>query len=143
MAMAPVVAIAEDFVIEDESLRALPRPIEMAVRGSKGFESRSCKLIGKAVDLSGQGAAPGFIVTTADGCDWGAALGPIWVVRNGAQPMTVLAHGGYTLTLGKPVKSGLRAITITAETAGMTSKSLWKFDGKRYVKVKDMNGASR
>lgn len=143
LAMVPVFAFADGFVIEDERLTALPMPIEAAIRSVKGFEYSACKLIGKPVDLLGQGTNSGFIATTADGCDWGAALGPIWVVRDGAQPVTVLAHGGYSLTLGKQLHNGLRNVAISAATAGWSSESLWKFDGARYVKVKEKNGANR
>ena len=143
LAMVPVFAIAEDFVIEDEKLTALPKSIEAAIRGSKGFESRSCKLIGSAVDLNGQGTTSGYVATTADACDWGAALGPIWVVRADAQPVMVLEHGGYSLTLGKQTQNGLRNSAISAGTAGWYSESLWKFDGVRYVKVKEKSGINR
>lgn len=130
-------AAADDFVIEDENLTVLPKPVEVAIRSAKGVESLTCRLIGKPVDLSGQGFNSGFVATTADACDWGNALGPIWVVRGGARPTAVLAHGGYSLTLGKRTKNGLRNIAISAATAGRYSESLWRFDGVRYVKSKE------
>ncbi|MDD5367040.1 MAG: hypothetical protein PHR30_17010 [Gallionellaceae bacterium] len=142
LAIVPVVAFSDDFTIEEE-LTTLPKPVEAAIRSAKGFEDNSCELIGKPVDLLGQGTNSGFVATTADACDWGGALGPIWVVRDGAQPVTVLAHGGYSLTLGKQLQNGLRNIAISAATAGWSSESLWKFDGVRYVKVKEKNGANR
>jgi hypothetical protein len=55
----------------------------------------------------------------------------------------VLAHGGYSLTLGKQLQNGLRNIAISAATAGWSSESLWKFDGVHYVKVKEKNSANR
>lgn len=143
LTISPSLTMAEDFVIETEELAPLPQSVEAAIRNSKGFESTSCKLIGKTISLSGKGADSGFVATTAEGCDWGAALGPIWVVRNGTQPVMVLAAGGYTLTLGKQSQNGLRNITIAAATAGWSSESLWKFDGVRYVKVKEKSGANR
>lgn len=143
LAAIPVHAFATDFVIEDEKLTALPKPIETAIRSTKNFEYVSCRLIGKPVDLQGQGANSGFIATTDDACGWGAALGPIWIIRAGAQPVVILEHGGYSLTLGNQLQNGLRNVAIAAATAGWSSESLWKFDGARYVKVKEKNSANR
>ena len=142
LATVPVFAFADDFFIEDEKLTPLPKPIEAAIRSINGLAFRSCKLIGKPVDL-GQDVGSGFVATTADACDWGAALGPIWVVRDGTQPVTVLQYGGYSLTLGKQSRNGLRNIAISAATAGWSSESLWKFDGVRYIKVKEKNDINR
>lgn len=143
LAIAAALAAADDFTIEDEKLMALPKPIEAAVRGTKGFESGACKLIGKPIDLLGQGGNSGFAVTTAEACDWGAAIGPIWVVRDGQTPVTVLDHGGYSLTLGKKTQNGLRNIAISTATAGWSSESLWKFNGERYVKAKEKSAVNR
>jgi len=137
LATNPVVAVADDFTIEDEELTALPKSIEDAIRNRQRFEYPTCKLIGKPIDLSGHGANSGFAATTADACDWGAAQGPIWVVLNGTKPTTVLEYGGYSVTLGKQLRNGLRNVAISAATAGRSSESLWKFDGVRYAKIKE------
>ena len=143
VAAFPVFAVADDFNIEEEKLVALPKPIEAAIRSTKGFEFGACKLIGRTVDLANQGTNSGFVATTAGACGWGAAVGPIWVVRDGTKPATVLAHGGYSLTLGIQIKNSLRIIAISACTAGWYMESLWKFDGERYVKVKEKSGVNR
>lgn len=132
----PMTGRADDFYIEDDELAALPTPIEAAIRKSKDFDSTSCKLIGKTIDLTGKQPHSGYFVTTADACDWGRALGPIWVVRSEPNPAVVLAHGGYALKLVQPLNNGLLSISITAETAGKSAKSLWKFDGQHYSKAK-------
>lgn len=137
LAMVPVIALAEDFTIEDEQLSALPKPVDTAIRNIKGFAYAPCKLIGKPIDLVGQGTNSGYVATTANACNWGAAVGPIWVVRDGATPVAILEHGGYSLTLGKRLQNGLRNIAISAATAGWSSESLWKFDGVRYGRVKE------
>ena len=136
---APVIASADDFFIEDPLLKSLPTAAETAIRSGKGFAFGSCKLIGKPVDLTGSGTNTGYVATTAEACGWGAALGPIWVVRGGVNPSPVLDHGGYSLTLGKQTQNGFRNIAISAGTAGWHSESLWKFDGVRYVKTKEEN----
>jgi hypothetical protein len=139
LCFAPVIASADDFFIEDPLLKPLPTAVDTAIRSGKGFELGSCKLIGKAVDLTGSGPATGYVATTADACGWGAALGPIWVVQGGANPATVLDHGGYSLTLGKQTQNGFRNIAISAGTAGGYLETLWKFDGVRYAKTKEKN----
>lgn len=143
LAIVPVIALADDFIIEDEQLSALPKHIEAAIRSVNGFEYGFCKLIGRPVDLFGQGTNSGYVATTANGCNWGAAVGPLWVVRDGAQPVTVLDHDGYSLTLEKKLHNGLRNVTISASTAGWSSESLWKFDGVRYVKAKSKSATNR
>lgn len=137
LATIPFVAIAEDFTVEDEQLTAPPKMIEDAIRNRQKLEYPMCKLIGKSIDLTGQGADSGFVATTADACGWGAAQGPIWVVLNGTKPTTVLEYGGYSVTLGRQLQNGLRNVAISAATAGRSSESLWKFDGVRYAKIKE------
>lgn len=134
--LVPTLAIAEDFTIETEGLTALPMFVDTAIRSSKGFESDECKLIGKSVDLSDQGAKTGFVVTTANACAWGAAQGPIWVVRAVADSAELVLHYvGYSVTLGQSKQHGLRHLAISAGTATRYSYSLWKFDGATYQRV--------
>lgn len=137
LAIIPVCAFSEDFTIEDKSLATLPKPIEAAIRSAKGFNDASCNLVGKPIDLLGHGINTGYVATTSHACDWGAALGPIWIVRNKKQPVTVLAHVGYSLTLENQLQRGLRNVVISAATAGWSTESQWQFDGIRYIKVKE------
>ncbi|MFI4940272.1 MAG: hypothetical protein ACHP7O_08035 [Burkholderiales bacterium] len=134
---------ADDFAIEDPALGTLPKKVDAVIRGSAGFKEKTCELIGKSVNLTGKDASSGFVATTANACNWGAAVGPIWVVRNSNSPTVVLASEGYSLVLEKQVKSALRNVTISAATAGWQAKSLWKFDKKNYIKVKDENHTNK
>jgi len=136
--LVPILAAAEDFTIEAEGLTALPMFVDTAIRSSKGFESDACKLIGKSVNLSDQGAKTGFIVTTANACAWGAAQGPIWVVRVVADSAELVLHYvGYSVTIGQSKKHGLRHLAISAGTATRYSYSLWKFDGATYQRTQN------
>jgi hypothetical protein len=134
LAISPVLAATEDFSIEDNDLIALPHAVETAIRNSKGFDDPTCKLIGKPIDISGKGTDSGYAATTADACDWGAALGPIWVVRNGTQPAMVLSGGGYSLSINKQSQNGLHNITIYGGSASYSQVVIWAFDGKQYIK---------
>ena len=142
--LSPTILLAEDFNIEEEELASLPKSVDAAVRADKSFEDyKECKLIGKAIDLTGQ-ADSGFAVTTEDGCEWGASLGPIWVVYDTKpSPSVVLADGGNSLTLGKNAQNGLRNIATSAGTAGWYTEKLWKYDGKSYIKVKEQTATPK
>jgi len=142
--MMPAFASADDLSVEDDTMADLPKQISEAIQHAEGanlkdaihFKSGFCKLIGKPVDL-GQGAQPAYFVTTANACNWGAAVGPIWLVLNEPHPVVVLSYGGATMTLEKKGQNGFPNIVISAGTAGWTQKSWWTYDGERYVKTKE------
>jgi hypothetical protein len=144
LTLTPVFASADDFYIEDDSMTELPMQVAKAIQNAEGEklkdarqpENGFCKLIGKPIDL-GRGKKPGYFVTTADACNWGAALGPIWLVVNESQPVVVLSSSGAALVLKKQVQHGLPNVVISAGTAGWTQKSWWKYDGARYIKAKE------
>ncbi len=100
---------AQTITIEDNDLTALPQAIDRAVRDHKNFRSTTCKLIGKSFDLANSKLA--YFVTTDDACDWGRAAGPIWVVKN-SESITILASGGYAITLNQEYQNGLRCWLI-------------------------------
>lgn len=130
--------LAEDFNIEDDKLQPLPAEASSAIQADKSFSEykhEGCsRLVGISVDIDGTGNPTGWIATTADGCAWGAATGPIWVLqRQSAIYTVVLASGGHNLTIGKAKQNGLRHLAISAGTAGWYSESLLKFDGSKYV----------
>jgi hypothetical protein len=133
-----IFSYAGDFTTDDEDLEYLSKPIDTAIRSSKGFKYKSCKFLGKPIDLLGQGAESGYVVIPDSACDQGgAAHSQIWVVRDGAHPTVVLTHRGHALTLERQMQNGLRDIEIYAVTDGWATESLWKFDGVAYVKVKE------
>ncbi len=144
--LVPTVSLAEDFNVEEQGLAPLPKNVESTIRNDKSFAGiQNCSLIGKAVNITGQNIS-GFVATTKDGCAWGAATGPIWVVHDAKQnSKMVLNYGGNSLTLGTQIENGFRNITITEGTAGWHSESQWKFDGTSYAKItetSDVNGKS-
>lgn len=133
----PLLVWAEDVTIEDQRLAALPKPIEDAIRNAKSFEYPECMLIGRPIDLTGKRLGSGYFATTAEACLWGAAQGPIWVVLNETKPVAVLEYGGYLISLAKQTHNGHRNIKVSAATAGRSSESLWRFDGVRYVQIRE------
>jgi hypothetical protein len=143
--LAPLPAVAEDFYIEEELLAAVPEQVARAIRNdSSAAEYQDCKFIGKRVELSAKWKLNGYVATTANGCAWAAASGPIWVVSlANTGPELILSGQGYSLTLGKQSSVGLRNIATSAGTAGWYSEDLWKFGGKHYVKVRQKNGPPR
>ena len=130
----------QTFTIEDEDLSAVPQNAQIVIRNAeaKDADLQKCELAGKAVDLDGDGQATDLIVTIEDASGWDAALGPIWVLRNaGDSFVIVLSDGGHSVTIGKEKNKGLHDLTISAESAGWSRESIWKFNGKRYYKSEE------
>ena len=130
----------QTFTIEDDDLSAVPHSAEVVIRHAeaKDADLQKCEFVGKSVDLNGKGQATDLIVTTQDASGWDAALGPIWVLRHaGDSFVIVLSDGGYSVTIGKAKHKGLYDLTISAESAGWSRQSIWKFNGKRYKKTKE------
>jgi len=100
----------QTFTIEDGDLSAVSRNAEVVIRRAEAKDDglQKCELVGKAVDLDGHGQARDLIVTMRDAAGWGAALGPIWVLRSGGDSLViVLSDGGYPVTIGKAKHKGL------------------------------------
>lgn len=138
--------LADDFNIEDDKLLPIPTEATSAIQADKSFSDykhEGCNhLVGTSVDLSGAGNQTDWIATTAKGCAWGAASGPIWVLHSSSGIYkVVLASGGHNLTLGKSKQNGLRHLAISSGTAGWYSESLLKFDGEKYIvtRTRDVN----
>jgi hypothetical protein len=130
----------QTFTIEDDDLSAIPHNAEIVIRHAeaKDDDLQKCEFVGKTVDLDGAGQATDLIVTMRDASGWDAALGPIWVLRNtGDSFAIVLSDGGYSVTISKAKHKGLYDLTISAESAGWSRQSIWKFNGKRYNKAKE------
>jgi hypothetical protein len=135
--MLPLSCVATDFSVEDDDLANLPAPAEEIIRKDASFiDFRDCSLVGKSINLASDGERPSFIATTASGCAWAAASGPIWVVtseQNGFH--LILFSNGYSAKVGHTAQ-GMRDISIYTGTASWQSSENWEFGGNKYVKVK-------
>jgi len=130
----------ESFTIEDGDLSLVPHNAQIVIRNAeaKDADLQQCKLVGKAVDLDGDGRATDLIVTIEDASGWDAALGPIWVLRNVEDSFViVLSDGGHSLTVDKEKHKELHDLTIYTESAGWSHQSTWKFNGKSYYKSEE------
>ncbi len=123
-------AKADDFSIEEKGLKPVPKSIDDAIRKTKEL-SEECKLIGKAIDLTGRGKKSDFIVTTADACDWGASAGPVWVLSNDE---VVLSTGTYSIKLNPEKTNNLFVIQSFHSSAGIASAEFWSFSGQEIHK---------
>ena len=64
--------------------------------------------------------------------------GPIWVLRNaGDSFVIVLSDGGHSVAIDKEIHKELQDLTISAESAGWSRQSTWKFNGKSYYKSEE------
>jgi hypothetical protein len=132
---APV--MAEDFFATDKKLTALPPFPEGVVRAHWTFVGyEDCQVVGKAINLAESGETEGYFATTANACAWLGASGPIWVVErvDGALQL-VLSDHGFSSTAAPQSRNGLRHISVSAILTGSYFKSLWEFNGARYVKT--------
>lgn len=131
----PARCFADDFNIEDYSMSDPPAGVQLAIRRDPTYSAyQRCVITGKKVHLSADSSTNFFAVTTANGCNWGAALGPIWIVAFDAKrAKVILASGGASLRVEAHTRNGLRNVTLTTGTAREITDNLFKFNGKRYV----------
>jgi hypothetical protein len=128
-------ALAADFQVNDETLAALPMFPEGVVRAHPAFVGyEACRVVGRPVNLGAEDMAVGYFATTADECGWLAASGPLWVVqRIDGVLQVVLADRGYSAVVSRESRNGLRHIVISSLLGGSFFRSLWEFNGTRYV----------
>jgi hypothetical protein len=121
--------------IEDHRLGPVPAKVEAAINRDADHYA-ACKLIGEVILPSLSQDQPTYFVTTADACDWGAALGPIWIVATGenGHAHAVLNSGGYWIKVAGEVRHGFHDITVGAQTAGTRSNQVYAYDGTIYRK---------
>ncbi|MGO4580721.1 hypothetical protein AB4Z48_32305 [Cupriavidus sp. 2TAF22] len=127
-----------DLTIEDADLFPLKNNITARVEidpSYQAFKALNCRLIGKEISLSISDRS--YVITTAESCGWGAALGPIWIVtkRENGQPTLVLNAGGYSISSKSPMFYGMQTIEIKSETAGTQRVANYRYDGRRYQKI--------
>lgn len=133
-------AFTQDFNIEEEGLKPLPKQVGKTVlktfHAQNQFEFMNCKLIGKAINLSNSKKDSSFVVTTSNACGWGASSGPVWVVSKIENSYTSIMH---TITNGVEFKeeknNRLRQIVTEGGSAGHWSYARWGFTGKYYKKL--------
>jgi hypothetical protein len=121
--------------IEDHGLRPVPAKVAAAIKRDAEHYG-SCKLIGEPILPSLSQNQQTYFATTADACDWGAALGPIWIVamdENG-QAREILDSGGYSIRVAGETQNAFHTITIGAATAGTRSDQDYGYDGAVYRK---------
>lgn len=124
--------------IEDNNLCAVPTDVDLAVVNDKSFatfKQLNCKTKGVGVALSKSDLNKTWFVTTADGCGWGSALAPIWIISltNSQRVSLLLSTGGYALIPSKIFHNGMADIVISAGTSGENESKAYIFDGKLYI----------
>ena len=137
-------ALALTVTIEDQSLSALPPDVSATVQADRSFapfRDLSCKLMGERAALPAGEHAASYFLTTEDACGWGAALGPIWLVRvSGGTASVVLSTGGYSVEVLNDVKDGMRELKVSRGSgASSTLSAVYEFDGQEYK----VRGSSR
>jgi hypothetical protein len=122
--------------IEDRDLAPVPSAVTAAVKQDKSG-SGSCRLIGKPISPSVSTTRRTYFVTTADACDWGAALGPIWIVVVGDGKATiVLSSGGYWVKMNGAVTNGFHNLDVGLETASERVINEYVYNSATYQKAR-------
>jgi len=142
LAMTPVCVMADELSIEDD-MGELPKAVSEAIyrEEGKGLQvdeddpaQGKCELMGKRVNLGGGKSA--YFATTKEVCHWGANIGPMWLVLAEPRPAVVLGYSGVLLEQQKERHNGLPDFIAVAGTAGWSTRTWLRYDGKQYVGVK-------
>ncbi len=136
-----VEASAEPYIfsIEDEDLVSIPSAARVAILASEADPFwDNCNYVGKPVDLRLNGHADEWVVTTANACGWGNAMGPIWLLDKKSATYRVLLNDvGYSLSLSDHQYKGLPDIKVVGATAGWYEERRWNHTKNKYKKIKD------
>lgn len=124
--------------VESLELGPIPEAIRLAIESDASFnvfETLHCKMKGKTIPLSLGNSIPTWFVTTSDACGWGAAVGPIWLVKSPSASNTslLLATGGNSLSISKKSNKGFAGVVIISGTAEENVRNRYFFNGKKYV----------
>lgn len=127
---------ASALTIEDDAIAEVGNNISSVVYGDRSyipFKDYSCKIVGEKIPLSATPTATTYFLTTANACGWGAALGPIWLVRTeGGATSVVLSSGGYSIDVLKEAKHAMHNVRIRSATTARSASVIYEFDGLAY-----------
>jgi hypothetical protein len=134
LVVAPTSASVNIFSIEDKDLSQASLADADLIQADESFsqfKNLGCSLVEKDIPLAENRSSRASLVTTAEGCGWGASIGPIWILENkSGKPRLVLYSGGYSIGLLPKAINGMRGISVNSEH----SVTKYWFDGKVYVK---------
>jgi hypothetical protein len=127
--------------VESPDLRPVPREIGVFIKSDDSFAEYgklNCSLKGKRVRVSSNPSASTWFVTTDNGCGWGAALGPIWLVDSlpTGKPSILLATGGDSIEALRRQRESYSDLVVTSETAGLITKERYGFRRGRYAQLR-------
>ena len=119
--------------IEDHGLAPVPAKVAAAIKRNATHYG-ACKLIGEPILPSLGQNQPTYFVTTADAYDWGAALGPVWIVAMGdnGQARAIVNSGGYWMRVAGGPNTPFTASQSARATAGARSGQGYGYDGGIY-----------
>ncbi|WP_157817164.1 hypothetical protein [Bradyrhizobium sp. SK17] len=122
------------WTIADSGLSTPPPAILDTIKHDPAYPP-VCKLVGREMIPSVSTSLRSWFVATANKCDWGADLGPTWLVTQpAAGPATiVLSVIGHRVTLDPSVHDGFHDIVLSDKTQ-KAAGAHYGFDGKSYRK---------
>lgn len=129
--------------VEDGTLAPLPARVVSTLRADDTFvpfRNLACKLVGVSQPLSTNATVATYFVTTADACGWGAAAGPVWLVRDaGGTASIVLSISGYSIDALSDVAHGMHSVKVGGGTAEGSAFVTYRYDGSRYEKIRKVS----
>lgn len=123
--------------IDSKDLGPVPQEISSAITADpsfSAFQTLRCKINGKELALSSDSSNKTWVATTANGCGWGAAMGPIWLAQDVAtdKASVILSTGGYVIFTSKQLHNGMLDIFIVSGTAELNESKKYVFSDKAY-----------
>ena len=133
------VALADDIFVENTAnLKPLLASVAKGITDpATDYRDKPCRLVGKRINLENAPAASDYFVTTAQGCGWGSAAGPVWLLHHTSDGYReVLATGAAIVRIQSSTSRGMKDLVLMSGDAGGQTESRWQFDGKQYRKTK-------
>lgn len=123
------------WTIADSGLSTPPPAIVDAIKHDPAYPP-VCKLVGREMTPSVSTGIRSWFVATANKCDWGADLGPTWLVTQpAAGPATiVLSVIGHRVTLDPSVHGGFHDIVLSDKGQKPAAGAHYGFNGTSYRK---------
>jgi len=126
------------FSIEDDNLVSVPDNVIAAILSEKRIWDglKDCSFAGKKLPLSKDTSASFYAVTTTEACGWGAASGPIWIIKVMEDKVNIILSGsGNNLLIDKGIHDDMPDIVLDTATAGHEDDSFWSFDKDHYKRI--------
>lgn len=135
---------AEEYYLEEFSDTAIENKADAAIRKYAARDVNwlsKCKFTREEADFGEDSDGTYIIVTTTNGCGWGTAAGPVWLLKHKNEDYSVLlSSSGYTFETTEQISNGLPNVKISSGSAGWFNETHWSYNGRKYIKTNERSG---